>query len=224
MITAMFSWKLNAQFIYGIKAGVNLSYNRIDDGLRNVVLGDFKPIPGFNAGLIGEYRIKEWMSVQLQLNYDKRGANYYEEKYELGNRKTIDANINLHYLELPVLIKFHKVLNEKKKQGIHAKLGPSLAYLFSGRMKGTKSYNEETTEVNEMVNANAVKSTFGLTAVAGFFFPVKSSRGFIELRYNHGFTNIFQGSEEVPDEELKAYGSVFSINFGMIGFSKWDKY
>jgi hypothetical protein len=91
-------------------------------------------------------------------------------------------------------------------------------------MKGTKSFNEETAEVNELVNANAVKSTVGLTVAAGFFFPIKYSRGFLELRYNHGFTNIFQGSEEVPDDELKAYGSVFSINFGMIGFSKWDKY
>ena len=91
-------------------------------------------------------------------------------------------------------------------------------------MKGTKSFNEETAEVNEPVNANTVKSTFGLTVAAGFFFPVKYSRGFLELSYNHGFSNIFQGSEEVPADELKAYGSVFSINFGMMGFSKWDKY
>lgn len=213
-----------AQFIYGVKAGLNVSYVRIDDGARKVVLGDFKPLPGFNLGFLGEFPVKDWLSIQFQVNYDMRGTNYYEEKYELGNRTTIDGNINLHYIELPLMVKFHKILHEKKRRGVHFKIGPDLAYLAAAKITGTQSFNENTADLNESVSENVTPVSLGFNAAAGFFFPVKHIRAFLEMRYCHGFSNIFQGTEQVPANELDAYGSVISVNFGMIGFSRWDKY
>jgi hypothetical protein len=214
----------SAQFVYGFKAGANISNMRIENGARNVILGDFRAKPGFNAGFIGEIPVNSWLSVQFQVNYDQRGVNYFEEKYELGNRTSIDGNINLHYIETPLFIKYHKVLNEKKKRGVHVKLGPELAYLLAGMLNGTKSYNDETSDINETVVANTSALSIGLSAAAGFFFPIKHIRAFLEMRYSYGITNDFQGTEDIPSNELDAYGNVISINFGMIGFSRWDKY
>lgn len=214
----------SAQFIYGFKAGANMSNMRIKNGARNAILGDFRAKPGFNTGFVGEIPVNNWLSIQFQVNYDQRGVNYFEEKYELGNRTIIDGNINLHYLEIPLFVKYHKVLNEKKKRGLHVKLGPDLAYLLAGKLNGTRSFNEETTGINETVVANTSTSSIGMSIAAGFFFPIKHIRAFVEMRYNYGFTNDFVGTEEIPSNELEAYGNVISVNFGMIGFSRWDRY
>ncbi len=97
----------------GLKAGITTSNLVIDDG----DIEDRNANIGFSAGLLYRAELTDWFSLQPELLYTQKGASY--------ETASIDYDVNLGYVDVPVLLMFHpfgEVIN------IYA--GPQASYLL----------------------------------------------------------------------------------------------
>ena len=173
-----FSFEKERMF-YGVRIGVSFSevdYKYTDLGTK----------PGLGlAGVIG-VRVSDTVPVFMEsgLYYNCRG----------GNRK--DQKLTLHYLDIPVLVKY----------GVHAGehitilpfMGPYVGFAVSG---STKGFND----------ASAFDSEGGMKRVdMGFKFGagIEYSLLYLELGYQFGFVNIGKNPNDT-------HTSSFFINFGV---------
>ena len=89
--------------------------------------GTRKPVVGLSLGLQVEHRIWKNLFVTEELMYLKKGTIKLDNKDNSTGQPNYGANLNLNYLELPVLLKWRI----KDKFDIGA--GPSFSYLFSAK-------------------------------------------------------------------------------------------
>lgn len=92
---------------FGIKGGVNFSNFRGDDA------DNFNVLTGFHAGLITEFSVFDFLSIQPEFLYSTQGA------------KTKDSDYKLDYLTLPVLAKIYIT------DGFNVHAGPQFGLLIS---------------------------------------------------------------------------------------------
>lgn len=144
----------------GIKGGVNL-YNIHND---NDTKYDSKV--GYNFGLLGHIHLNKSFAIQPELVYSVQGA-----KYMVNNATT---NYNLNYINVPVLIQY------MFDNGLRLQAGPQLGLLISAKSKTS------STTIDNKENVKPID--LALSIGAGYIFP-PTGLG-IDLRYNHGLSNI----------------------------------
>ena len=151
-------------------------------GAQNSAVADYKEdVGGLQAGFSFQAGITPAFSLVPELYYMRQGG-----KLKAGNPLTdAETTIRLNTIELPVLGRLH--LGK-----FYLKAGPSVSYAFSGKMteggnSGKVSFNQSSNGFNHF--------GAGIQAGGGFEIPVKEKRLAIEIRYNHGLTNISRGSE-----------------------------
>ncbi len=125
---------------------------------------------GYHLGLIGHFHISEKFALQPELVYSLQGSKYTI----LGS----EVNLNLNYLNVPVL--FQYMFNN----GFRVQAGPQLGFLAGAKTK-IGSTKTTVTDGYETID-------FSLTAGVSFIDP-RSDFG-IDLRYNHGFTNVIKNA------------------------------
>jgi hypothetical protein len=151
-----------AQFSFGVKGGLNLSdvvINNITDNPD--AESDFSMKAGFHGGFFAAAEIGPRTGIIAELLYSNKGV------------KAIN-NINLHYISLPVLVRY--ALADK----LIVEGGPELSYLVSA----TSRYGN----VNNIWNN---KIDVGVDLGVNYLFSSRLSCG---LRFNAGFSSVIKNA------------------------------
>lgn len=161
---------------------VNVVSTNINYGGANSSLKDFKKTDkGIQAGLSFQAGITSSFSLVTELYYVRKGG-----KLKAGNPFSAnESSLRLKTLELPVLARLH--LGK-----VYLNAGPSIAYNFSGKQK----INDVSTKLNFNHSAEGFKRfDAGIQMGGGLEFPFKQKRIALDIRYNHGLTNIARKDE-----------------------------
>lgn len=133
---------------FGVKGGINF-YNIRNN---NTTSDDYRT--GYNIGILGHiHRNSQW-AVQPELVYSAQGAK----------------NLNLDYLNIPVLIQY------MFDNGFRLQAGPQLGFLVSS-------------------DNNDNYSTVDIALSVGASYVVPSTGFGIDLRYNYGLNDINKNSD-----------------------------
>lgn len=153
---------------FGVKGGVNFS------NIYNEEVDDNNVLTSFNAGVFAEFPVSEFISIQPELLYSRKGAELVYDNIVSGT-----AKFKLNYIEAPVLLKF----NLGENFNIHA--GPYFAYLIDAKVTNESDSGNFDFEEN-YDNDDFNKFDVGLAAGVGVNFE-----GFgVGVRYNYGLSTV----------------------------------
>ncbi|MFM9988481.1 porin family protein [Flavobacterium sp.] len=178
----------NAQEVkFGVKAGLNMASLNGGDSYY----GSYGSKAGFHVGGLAEIKINDKFSVQPELLYSLKGAdfNYGFGAFGLGTDK-----LNLSYIDLPIMVKFYPI------QHLSAELGPNVAFLMSA-----KRVQNTTVDVKDDYNS----IDYGMNVGAGY--ELKQGIMF-QLRYNIGLSDV--SKSPAIGTNYKDKNSVFQVSVG----------
>jgi hypothetical protein len=157
----------NAQFQFGLKAGLNLA--NISDAQGYTSNTQFN----FNAGVFFKMPVARHVAIQPELVYSGQGDRYTEA----GS----PGSDHLNYLNLPILLKL------STGTGFYFETGPQFGFLIGAHT----TYQDVTTDIKSQINSADFGWVFGI----GCKIPL-SPVG-VDFRYNAGLSNIanYQGGE-----------------------------
>ncbi len=175
VLVAMGSSAYAQEMNIGIKGGLNAYTIGGDD------TNDIKTKLGFNLGLLGHLHISEQFGLQPEIVYSTQGAK--------GNDGSGDLNLNLDYINVPVLFQY------MYDNGFRIQAGPQLGFLTSAKAKG----DGVSVDVKDAFNSIDVALSVG----ASYVNPA-SGLG-VDARYNYGISNINE------DDSSKAFNRGFQV-------------
>ncbi len=210
---------------YGLKAGLNLSslVGEYPAGLTHKSQG------GFHAGVTAEYDLKGKFSLVGELLVSTQGGvSEYQKNYFnsfMGNYyEKQTQTINVTYLNLPVLVKYH--ITEK----FSVEAGPQIGYAVSAKSKleyvdSTDPSNNETITLNMLEDGTFTSGGVVYSHKKGinrmdFGFNIGttyelSDRIFVQGRYNRGISNVDANSTSGSDtSSWNIKNSVFQLSVG----------
>jgi len=205
------SASLYAQYAVGIKGGVNFC----NYGGRYIT-SNYEDKITVPLGVLVQFQTNSWFSVQSELNFDPKGANYslvktsesfYTEEYK-------DFEESLNYLTIPVLAKF----DIGKKYRVFGYTGIYLSYLLSANIQGTyirtnnfDPLDEEITKVARDYKSDIDNFDFGAVLGMGADFSITGQiAAFIDGRFNWGWANVAQQGQG------NVFNNTWSINLGLV--------
>jgi len=209
------STSLQAQFIVGADLGINSSRLVSKQSYSNP-----KATMGFRGGITLGYKLDTIDAFQIiaQILYNQKGGRKNEiEKALIFNNQVIAPQITyseefkLNYVEVPVMLRFNKMIMPKQKIGLFVNAGPYLRFLTSGKVK--YKYEGESDEENlSKYYKKSKKIEFGMLGGLGLFYPLNlagmNAKILIESRYTFGLTNV------VPEDLSRT--RYFSFSAGLI--------
>jgi opacity protein-like surface antigen len=195
----------------GARAGLSIP-NLTNGTGDNPLSKDYKSKMGLAFGVIADFPINKWFSIQTGLDYSQQGGkrdgmqaitNPYPSQipqpYLYADFKN-EARLN--YLQLPVQAKFNYTINDHFGAFIYA--GPYAGLLLAAKtvtkgssalymdangqypMSSEKQSFDQTTDIKDNTNL----WNFGLTGMIGISYKVPGGKVFIEGGGNYGFINI----------------------------------
>ncbi|TXD85108.1 PorT family protein [Subsaximicrobium wynnwilliamsii] len=184
---------VNAQAIrFGAKAGVNFA-NLSGDDVENA---DGRT--GLNAGLVAEIGITETFKVQPEVLYSQQGL---QEDFQGGESK-----LKLDYINVPVMAKYYVA------EGFALEAGPQFGFNISSKyeIQIEGQDGEELASTQSDVEDGVEAFDFGIGGGVSYTLP---SGLFVQARYVHGLTSVYQGSNEgVFQDDLN--NSNLSVSIG----------
>jgi len=194
LVACSFLTSLEAQtdIYWGMKAGLNLSTQKVDNPLAS-----YSMQPGFNVGAFFYFAFPKFV-IQPEILLSQQGANIEFEGEDLYTR--------FRYLSVPIM--FKHVL----KSGVRFELGPQIGFLLCNKSNYHPILN---TKFEEQSYTSAYKSTDFLIAF-GVGWESKK-KWIVGARYSLGLTSI-NDHEGIPDTK----NQVLSINVGykIVKFNK----
>lgn len=201
----------SAQSSIGVRGGVNIS-NYWGTYLNT----NYESKAGLVIGVAAQFQQNDWLSLQAELNYDVRGANYnsitddgiiYKTEYK-------DIILDANYLTLPVLAKFD--MGEKNR--VFGYGGLYLGLLMSSSITGneviTNKYDPDdviTTPIDRDYKDEIQNFDMGAVFGMGADFRISESIAiFIDGRYNWGWLNTARQGQG------RIFNSVWSFNLGVM--------
>ena len=166
------------------KVGINISTMTGD------ILAGKKAKVGFVAGVEAEYGIAENFGIDFGVLYSMEGFKLSAEDYINGSG---NVNINLDYINIPILAQYYPIKGLAIKAGIQ----PG----FNVRHKA--SYDGDSVDLDH----------FGIMDVKSFNFSIPVGLSYeyenfvLDARYNIGITKLFKDWEQ-------GRNSTFSITIG----------
>lgn len=158
----------------GLKAGVNFaSIQQSNSG--------YKSKTGVNGGLLAHIHLNKSWAIQPELVYSEEGAKY--------TSNNVKHDLNLNYLNIPVLLQY------MTPSGFRLQTGPQIGLLLSAK--------DEVGDVAIDRKDNLSSTNFSWSFGAGYLLPV--GLGF-DARYNLGLSNIND-----VDNSPKTKASVFQL-------------
>ncbi len=173
---------------------INVVSTNLNYGGSNSAVSDYKKSSnGIQAGASFQAGITPGFSLVSELYFMRKGG-----KLKVDNPLTSSkSSIGLNTIELPVLARFHV-------GKFYVNAGPSIAYTLSGDRKiediSTKLSFTNSTQGFKRFDA-------GIQMGAGVEFPFKQRRIALDIRYNHGLTNI------AYDKEMYNRAVMISVHF-----------
>jgi Outer membrane protein beta-barrel domain len=144
----------------GIKGGLNAYSLNADNG------ANFDTKVSFHVGLIGHIHLSTQFALQPELVYSVQGT-----QYTVAGE---NVKLNLNYVNVPLLLQY------MFDNGFRLQAGPQLGILASAK--------SEVNNTNADVKDDFENIDLGLSVGASYVNP-KSNFG-IDIRYNHGLSNI----------------------------------
>jgi Outer membrane protein beta-barrel domain len=199
----------NSKLKFGVQAGLNYATLWGYD-LPSYYEPFYKESPdfGFLAGLSCEYKIKEKLSLRVELSYERKtqksdktiyieDISYEPQMNTLSGETEFTTKKNYNYLVLPIMLKY----NFKDSKSFYLNGGPFIGFLLQSnltnnldpRILGLNNESKTMTTKNNNLTDIGFSLGFGKT----FDINPKSSI-FIELRDNIGLVNT---------SKFKAFGN-----------------
>jgi hypothetical protein len=174
-------------FKFGVKTGLNFS-NVVGDGSDGIIntryyLGGFFNTP-----------ISKIILFQPELLLSMQGS-----KLDTG-RSSVDYKVNTTYLNIPLLLKIR--LGDWNR--IHLFAGPQVGFPLKSEEIVTRGSRKEINDITKFVNA----VDFSLNL--GFSFNVRKNLA-LDLRYNRGFSKVYEFEGDIEDLEDEDYNSVIQL-------------
>jgi hypothetical protein len=160
-----------------LNAFIRLVGTGFNYGSSNSALADYKKqIIGARAGVTFQAGLTPSFSLASEFYVIMKGGKLKDNNPITGDETTD----RLYALELPVLARFHA-------GKFHANAGPSIAY----NIYGTRKMNDVRRDLSFGNSSQDFKRfEVGLQVGGGYTFKTKRRMATLDLRYNHGLTNI----------------------------------
>ena len=148
------------------------------------------PYLNYQFGIFKTYQITDKIGIQPEILYAKKGLNYSTE-YIYDDIKYF---IKIHYLELPLLLKF----DFTKEPGNHFAflIGPYFSYAFDN----IRYINTEN-QIQKEKMTNIKKFDWGLAASISYNFAIQQNKFIVDFRITYGLTDMM----EFADGYIKEY-------------------
>lgn len=215
MISSIFSHSMAGEkdkFQFGAKVGLNLSDQKFTGKKEFADLngGDWKMLPGFTLGFIGEIPLASFLEIRLESIFASQGRQYVT-KVDGDNWEK--NSIVYGYVQFPVLLKGQ--FGNGNVRGF-VNVGPQFSVgvigLYRDKFK-TDGERDSETETFNFKEENLKRFDMGLDGGIGI--ELKESGFEIEVRYYQGFTDIADyGDGERPSGVDKFTNSGLSVNLG----------
>jgi hypothetical protein len=162
----------NAQFRVGIKAGGNISKQRINVSEGNSLYSNDNS-NNYHAGVITEFNLGKNLYLQPQLLYTRKGSTL------LSSTGAADAKLRIHYLEMPMNLVY--------------KVPVSFGYLFGGAggaiSYGISGKQTQAGHSGSIFNGNqswrrediGLSFTAGVELNNGLFVSINSQKGMLDI-------------------------------------------
>lgn len=193
---------------FGIKAGLNISSITETPEAWNP---DKSFKPGLAAGVTMIYEFDNGFGIQPELLYSEKGVStsLYEGLVD------VDMNLNLNYIELPILAKYTFPLKGSFKPNVFA--GPSLAYSLSSELEAAVGIFSAGVDFSSMTHV----TDFGIVLGAGFGWEVGDGIFTFDARYTRGFTNVILtgdfeingDTQTIAGDDFKNHGMAFMLGY-----------
>lgn len=189
-----------------IRGGVNLANISNKD---NGGYDDSKMLTSWQAGVIGDFNLTEFLAIQPGLLYTAKGIKFENSSQTL--------TFNPQYLELPVNLVFKTPTGAAK---FFAGAGPYVAMGVGGKFKGEGlvdfsekiRFSDDDPLTNEEEGAGAFRVKrfdYGLNGLIG----VEASNLVITANYGLGLAKIQSGSNSNSDDANKHRVLSFTLGF-----------
>ncbi|MBP93710.1 MAG: hypothetical protein CMC55_06290 [Flavobacteriaceae bacterium] len=203
---AFFSFAtLSAQDVrFGVKGGVNFANVAGDYGYTGFdeAYGDSEMKVGFHIGGLAELKLSDKFALQPELLFSSQG--YKSNYFDFDDRK-VDYNVNLSYVNIPIMAKFFPI------EGLSIEAGPQVGFLVSAKDE-FNDYENDLFDDDEDIDTKDLYKTidFGLNFGVSYELP---SGLFFSARYNLGLS-------KVDDED---YYDDIDGDFGLFSFSRKNR-
>jgi hypothetical protein len=161
---------------------IKVGNSTLNYGSSNSSVADYKKqIAGIQAGVSVQVGMAPNFSLLSELYYMRKGGRL-KVNNPLSNHNT---TYRFNTIELPVLARVHI-------GKVHLNGGPSIAYNLSGK--------EKTEDQSKAISFNKTGDGFrrfeaGIAFGGGYSFLTKRKQFVLDIRYNHGLTNISYNKE-----------------------------
>ena len=158
------------EFRYGIKAGANFTGFHTEN---KTSLDNF----GINIGGIAEIQLSELFSIQAELIYNRKGGLFNVNNASFTQFFTVDTQLD--YIDVPIQGKLSFIKN------LSLDVGPQIGFLIKdkGEIVSHENRNGENVKFR---NINKIDLSLNCGLTYEFYDNL-----FMQARYNHGFTEIF---------------------------------
>ena len=192
-----------AQPTFGLKAGLNVStFTGLDED--DLDGGDLTSRLGFVGGVFAEVPLSPQFSIRPELLYSQKGARISASDTIEGEAFDIEQDLNVDYVEVPVLARFAVPVSPLLRVGVLA--GPSVA--FKARESIAVTFNGEEVDPEDLDLGEDLFTSTDIGGVLGA--DIGSGPFAVDLRYTFGFADIIRNEEEDPDAPTFRNG-VFSV-------------
>ena len=177
---------------FGVKGGLNVANLTGDEDEDN------SSKVGFHVGGFVEIKVSDKFSVQPELLFSTQGTKLEES----GTNYSYESNLNLSYLNIPVMAKYYVA------EGFSLEAGPQIGFLTTAKSDFTATESGITVSGDEDVKDEFESVDFGVNFGAGYDFTENLSVG---LRYNLGLSNVYKTE---AGNDFKNSNNVFSVSLG----------
>ncbi len=170
---------------YGFKSGITLSRWDVNF-VQNVVDKEFLYLPGFTGGVFLEWLEEPYLTILSEFNYLQKGSRYkvLSEGENFWGEPDYDYINRLHYLSLPILVKYKATQNNYVP---YLLIGFRYDYLISSSIESA----EFKTKYDNFQNHN-LGADFGL----GFDFSLFERDFNLEYRFSSHFNYLFKTNSD----------------------------
>lgn len=190
----MMSLVASAQVTWNVKAGLGTAWCTIDD---NDISDETHVVGKLGVGL--EKPFTQNFSVMPSLELALKGTKWKFDGYE-----TFEDQVNLTYLQIPILGAYRFNLNDS--WNIVAKAGPYFAYALSGKEKvkdDSHEYDYDLFDKTDMEGNTANRFDAGIILGADFEYH----RFVAGVEFEYGLTNIVD-NEDLNIKNVAGYITV----------------
>ena len=200
LFTIICFWSVNSfAQTFGVRGGLSMANIMIEDWDSDY--GNKKINPGFHFGLTVDFPLSDALSFESGLYFSVKGVRITDED---GDDKYV-MSINSNYIDVPIMIKFSKEINEGLK--VYGTAGPYIGYALSGKEKYKETYDGDTSTETEKIkfgndeDENDFKALdYGLSIGGGVDIGVIQVGVYFDL----GLANFsFNDAEQLKNRVLK---------------------